>query len=203
VICACLPYFHPFIIDLLARTIAPETVTFESKSGNRQTSDVESDFTPPSPASMSHLTRKTPEPYCRPLVTWGLDHSSLHRHSRFPSNTAKPIFTPRPPESFFNRLIEVPQSRPQTSTSETDPLSRPPPRLPHVGVLPIIDWDSDSSTSGGSRRSTPVRNPTSEYVFNRQNVISVPEESYLYDDGSKRFAPPITPRMFKAPPRAF
>lgn len=45
-----------------------------------------------------------------------------------------------------------------------------------------------------------------EYVFNRQQVISVPDENQLYDegDGSKRFKPPLpSPRMPRRPPRAF
>lgn len=179
---------------------------FESKSPRGDMSSSEMASPRSSRASLAPLTRLTPEPYCRPLVTWGLDHSSLHRHSRsathFPPNAAKPIFTPRPPESFFNRLIEVPQSRPPTS-SNTDPLSAPP-QLPHVGILPHIDWDSESSNSGGSRQGSPVvRRPDSEYVYDRQKVISVAECSYVYNEGSKIFIPPMTPRMPRAPPRAF
>ena len=208
VICACLPYFHPFIIGLLAQTEEPDTVSFDRDSKHIPRSSFGPMSSHSSQASTTRLTQKTPEPYCRPLVTWGLDHVSIHRHSHsrsashFPPNTARPVFTPRPPSNVFNRLIDVPipQSRPPTSTSATDPLSMPP-TLQHVGVLPFIDWDSES---GSSRRSSPMRQPTSDYVFNRQKVVSVSEENYMYDDGSKKFAPPLpSPRVPKRPPRAF
>lgn len=158
--------------------------------------------------STTAFAEKTEEPYCRPLATYGLDRSSTHVHSqsvtRFPANVAKPIFTPSPPENFFNRLIETPRSRPGTSSSSNKTPVESPTHLSVCGVLPTIDWDSESSASNSSRRSSPSRQPTSEYIFNRSKVISVSEERHLYDDGVKQFAPPLpSPGMLKPSPRAF
>jgi hypothetical protein len=201
IVAACLPCLHPFIIKVLAGTIEPETFSYKCSSPafikhylNREPPGFDPGSSQSSRASMMPLAEKLSEPYCRPLATYGLDCSSNHRHtissSRFPSNIAKPIFGSRPPENVFNRHIEVPQSRPATSTSATDPLAAPR-NLRDVGVLPTLEWDTESSKSGGSRRSSPARYPTTEYILNRQQVISVPEESHLYDDESKRFAPPL------------
>ncbi|KAF2029803.1 hypothetical protein EK21DRAFT_112479 [Setomelanomma holmii] len=214
IISACLPCLHPFIIRVLAGAVYPETISFNYGAPpclrqflGRRSSACDSTSSRSSHASTSPLTEKTTEPYCRPLATYGLDQSSKHCHShsasRFPPNVTTPIIVPRAPENVFNRLIEVPQSRPTTSTSAKDPLAMPK-RLSDVGVLPIIDWELESSASGGSRRSSPSRQPTAEYVFNRQKVISVPEENHLYDDGLRKFAPPLpSPLMPARPPRAF
>ncbi|KAF2825458.1 hypothetical protein CC86DRAFT_43418 [Ophiobolus disseminans] len=161
VICACVPYFHPFIIDLLARSQLP---TVCEKPYSHTSSDTHSQD--------SH--------YCRPLVTWGLDRAN----SPFPQNIARPIFTPHPPSNVFNRLIPVP--------------SRPPTAPEHVGVLPPLDWESDSSRSRsrGSRTS-----PTSEYVFNRHNVVSMSDETDLLEEGRGGFKAPLpSPRR---PGKAF
>jgi hypothetical protein len=211
VISACLPCLHPFIINILDGTIEPTTIQYKCRLKyyvERNTPMFEATSLRSSRASITPLTEKTTEPYCRPLATYDLDRSSAHRHthsaSHFPSNIAKPVFNPRPPENVFNRLIEVPlQSRPATSTSATDPLA-PPRNLRDVGVLPNLDWDTESSNSSGSRKGSPARHPTSEYLFNRQQVISVPEEHSLYDKETKRYAPPLpSPRWPKRPPRAF
>jgi hypothetical protein len=214
IISACLPCLHPFIISMLAGTVEPDTISFNHGTAphikrflGRSTSSFDPTCSRSSHTSSTPLTEKVPETYCRPLATYGLDRASNHGHkhsaSRFPANVARPVFCPRPPENVFNRLIEVPQSRPTTSNSTKDPLSMPRD-LSDVGVLPIIDWETESSASGNSRRSSPSRQPTAEYCFSRQMVISVPEESLLYDDGSKRFAPPLpSPSMPKQPPRAF
>jgi hypothetical protein len=217
IISACLPCLHPFIVSILAGKTQPETIPYKYSAPPcfRQYLEGKTTTFDPTESRSSHasttpLTEKTSEPYCRPLATHGLIRSSAHGHSNsgthFPPNIAKPIFTPQPPENVFNRLIPVPQSRPAsrpgTSTSATDPLSMPR-HLSEVGVLPIIDWDSESNNSGGSRKSSPTRQPTAEYVFNRQKVISVPEETHLYDDGHKQFAPLPSPRWPKRPPRAF
>lgn len=222
VICACLPILHPFIIGLLSQAIEPEVVPYSRRPGSHMRKPLyasNTDFASSrsSHASMSPLTRQRSDSYCRPLATWGLDHISIHRHShstlRLHQNVAKAVFTPRPPENVFNRLIEVPQSRPPTSTSATDPLCKVQRQqvrradtmrsIKDMGVIPAIDWDTDSSTSGGSRKDNPTRNPTPEYVFNRQKVISVSEESHVYDDESKKFLPPTTPKVLRKPPRAF
>jgi hypothetical protein len=214
VISACLPCLHPFIIKVLAGSIEPETISFTSctpsfmrKYLGRTTQTFEPATSQSSQTSTTNLTEKM-EPYCRPLATHGLDRSSnlhrqLHSASHFSPNVAKPVFNPQPPQNVFNRLVEVPQSRPGTTTSTTDPLAIPK-NLSEVGCLPTIDWDTNSSSSGGSRRNSPTRNPTAEYVFNRQQVISVPDENHLYDDGSKKFAPPSpSPGWPNRPPRAF
>jgi hypothetical protein len=214
IITACLPCLHPFIIKVLAGTIEPETVSYKCNSPpfiknylDRKAPSFDPRSSRSSHASILPLAEKASEPYCRPLATYGLDCSSSHRHtlsnSRFPSNVAKPIFGSGPPENVFNRHVEVPQSRPATSTSTTDPLAAPK-NLRDVGVLPTLEWDTESSNSGGSRRSSPARYPTAEYILNRQQVISVPEESHLYDDESKKFAPPLpSPHSPQRPPRAF
>lgn len=214
VITACFPCLHPFIVKVLAGTIEPELVAHECRAHpfvqralGRKSPVFDSTSSRSSHASITPLTEKSSEPYCRPLATYGLDRASNHRRthssSHFPSNVAKPVFDPQPPENIFNRFVEVPVSRPVTSGSTADPLATPR-ILKDVGVLPTLDWETESSNSSGSRRSSPTRNPTAEYVFNRQQVISVPEENHIYDDGSKKFAPPLpSPRWPKRPPRAF
>ena len=215
IITACLPVLNPFIIKIIAGKIEPEEISytnsappfikryFERKS---QTPIFDSTTSRGSHASITPLTENTTEPYCRPLATYGLDLSSNHRlthsSSHFALNIAKPIFTPSPLENVFNRHINIPASRPATSTSAKDPLAAPT-QLDDVGVLPTLEWETESSSSG-SRRSSPARHPTAEWVGIRQKVISVPEEEHLYDDESKRFFPPLpSPRCLKKPPRAF
>jgi hypothetical protein len=215
VISACLPCLHPFIIRVLTGNIEPEMVSFTRYTPpyikqflRGSAPGFDPTLSPSSQTSTTHLTEKMAESYCRPLATYGLDGSSNHHRqshsaSHFPSIIARTVFSPQPPENVFNRLIEVPQSRPCTSTSTKDSLAIPK-NLNDVGLLPTIDWDTESDISGDSRRSSPTRHPTAEYVFNRQQVISVPEENHLYDDESKRFAPPLpSPRWPKQPPRAF
>jgi hypothetical protein len=215
VISACLPCLHPFIIKVLAGTIQPETVSFTYYTPpfmrtylGRTNPDFEPTRSRSSQGSTTNLTEKIAEHYCRPLATYGLDRSSnLHRHTHsathFPPNIARTVFNLRPPPNVFNRPFAVPQTRPVTSTSTSDSLTIPK-NLNDVGCLPIIDWDTDSSKSAGSGRNSLARNPTSEYVFNRQQVISVPDENHLYDDGTKQFAPPLpSPRWPKRPLRAF
>lgn len=214
VITACLPCLHPFIAKVIAGTIEPEPVTYKCHSNpfvrrifDRKPPVFDTTSSRSSRSSITPLTEKSSEPYCRPLATYGLDRASNHRRthssSHFPPNCAKPVFDPQPPENIFNRFVEVPVSRPCTSGSTADPLATPK-NLKDVGILPTLDWETESSNSGGSRRSSPTRNPTAEYVFNRQQVISVSEENHIYDDGSKKFAPPLpSPRWPKRPPRAF
>ncbi|KAL5114516.1 hypothetical protein ACEQ8H_007606 [Pleosporales sp. CAS-2024a] len=216
VITACLPCLHPFIVKIIAGTIEPQAISYTDNAPpfiknyfGSKTPRFDSTTARSSHASIAPMTeKKAAEPYCRPLATHGLDMMSSHRHNRstpqFAVNVAKPIFTPEPPENVFNRHIDVPQSRPATSASATDPLAAPK-QLKHVGILPTLDyWESGSTTSSGaSRRSSPTRNPTPEYIFNRQQVISVPEE-HLYDDESQKFAPPLpSPRWPRKPPTAF
>ncbi|KAH3914062.1 hypothetical protein HBI56_053860 [Parastagonospora nodorum] len=215
IITACLPVLNPFIIKIIAGKIEPEEISYTNSAPlfikryfehKPQAPIFDYTTSHSSHASITPLTEKTAEPYCRPLATYGLDLSSNHRlthsSSHFALNIAKPIFTPSPPENVFNRHINVPVSRPATSTSAKDPLAAPT-QLDDVGVLPTLEWETESNSSG-SRRSSPARHPTAEWVGIRQKVISVPEEEHLYDDESKRFCPPLpSPRCPKKPPRAF
>ena len=214
VITACLPCLHPIIISILAGTTKLDTINIDyeappliqqywrKKTGN---------FYPiPSWASSTSrlpFLEKPEEPYCRPLATHGLDQSSPHLCAeavpRIPINVAQPVFARAPPENIFNRLIEVPKSRPVTTSSTTNPFEAPK-NWGEVGVLPMIDSDSDSNKSIASSKGSSSRKRTSEYVFQRSKVISVPEERHLYDDGVKQFAPPLpSPRWPRKPPRAF
>lgn len=216
VISACLPCLYPFIISILAGRAESETVNlgYSAPPCIRQYFGLKSTGPHPnssrsSRASITPLAGDMEEAYCRPLATYGLDRASTQSHpslaGRFPANVAKPIFTKTPPENIFNRLIEVevPLSRPGTSSSNMKAVEKPQ-IWGDVGVLPTIDWDSDSNASSASKRISAARQPTAEYVFNRQKVISVSDERCLYDDGFKQFAPPLpSPRMPRRPPRAF
>ncbi|KAF1935019.1 hypothetical protein EJ02DRAFT_362415 [Clathrospora elynae] len=216
VITACLPCLHPFIISILAGTNKPEMVNinyghlpFVRQYSDQKTSSFDPTSSRVSQASTTPFAEKAEEPYCRPLATYGLDRSSARHHpqsiTRFPANVAKPVFNLNPPRNVFNRRIEfeVPHSRPSTASSTINQ-SELPRTLGDFGVLPAVDWDSEIIVAGSSRRNSPIRQPTAEYVFNRQKVISVPEERHLYEDGFKRFIPPLpSPRIPKWPPRAF
>ncbi|KAF2635635.1 hypothetical protein P280DRAFT_553688 [Massarina eburnea CBS 473.64] len=140
-----------------------------------------------------------------------------------------------PPQDVFMAPVQIPSySRPTTphswapsqtrnaashsrSNSRKASKSRVHPRRPSdapeipqtlsdVGVLPLIDWDTDSSDRG-SGQSNVSRRPNSEYVFHRSKVISVPEESYLregQEEYYKKYYPPLpSPRTPKKPPRNF
>jgi hypothetical protein len=209
VITACLLCLHPFIVGILAGTTEPETVELNGERRlcqliDKKTASFESTSLQSSPGSETFFSDKAIDvSYCHPLATYGLDRSS--NHVRFPSNVAKPVFTPTP-ENIFNRRIEIEEvpSRPPTSSSTTTRM-KAPKHLGDVGILPMIDWDSDSSTSGKSQRRSSPRQPASEYVFKRQQVVSFPDESYLFEDGVKRFTPPLPSPLMNSwpPPRAF
>lgn len=208
IITACLPCLHPFIISVLAGRTKTDCLIFEC-NGKRKLKQYlykktgRFSFDPMSSQSSGiPIKEAMTTDYCRPLATYGLDRSSAHLNSQhfnhFPSNIATPIFDPKPPENVFMRHVEIPKSRPTTSASKDLPSI--PKTLSEVGVLPIIDWDTDSSESG---RDSPSRRPNSEYVFNRSKVISVPEEDQLYDNGQywKKYYPPLpSPKMPKRPP---
>ncbi|KAH8722928.1 hypothetical protein GQ44DRAFT_774455 [Phaeosphaeriaceae sp. PMI808] len=212
-ICACFPCLHPFIVHILAGKKEPKPIEcnalpwidrylgWKFLGSNRLPS-------PPSHTILSPLTEKISEPYCRPLATYDFDSASNHGQSNvvphFRPNIARPIFVPRSPTNVFNRRVEVPQSRPGSSNSKTDPISTSPD-ISGVGLLPTIDsWDMKVEFHAELRNPVPIRHPTAEYVFNRQKVISVSEDMYWYDDGSKVFLPPLpSPTMPRWPPRCF
>lgn len=150
----------------------------------------------------SHMTFAPVEsPYCHPLATHGLTRSSpscdSYNFPRIPSNVALPLTTLEPPRDVFNRLIR------SSSSLDLDPLGSPR-NVDDLGCLPAPDWEEAEDV--GSGRATPERRPTSEYVFERSKVISVPEERNMFEIGKEwnGFVPPLpTPKMLADPPRAF
>jgi hypothetical protein len=145
-------------------------------------------------------------PPCHPLATHGLIHTSPNMDTRTftnnPSCAAPPLPATNPCENIFNRLISVPHCRPGTSSSNLDPLGIPR-TLDDVGFLPVPDWDYEAENVESQRNEISAR-PVSEYVFNRQKVISVSDERCIYDDLCKKFMPPLpSPQMSQQPPRAF
>ncbi|KAJ4371894.1 hypothetical protein N0V86_008448 [Didymella sp. IMI 355093] len=122
---------------------------------------------------------------------------------RIPSNIALPLSTPKPPVNVFNRLIR------SSSSLDLDPLGTPR-NLEELGCLPAPDWEyeeaEEAKEDAESGRISPERRPTSEYIFQRSKVISVPEERNMFEVGREwnGFVPPLpTPKMLKDPPRAF
>lgn len=128
--------------------------------------------------------------------------------NRLPSNIATPAKDPNPPANVFQRTVEYPRStsRPPTAHSNKDPLIFPavarsksqkslppiPQRLSEVGVLPPINWESESSRDGSSGRGSPERKRDSTYVFNREKVISVPEDNMVMFEKEywRKYPPP-------------
>ncbi|ORY10100.1 hypothetical protein BCR34DRAFT_486210 [Clohesyomyces aquaticus] len=199
IITACLPYLHPFILGVLCGKTTPEHVVFEChKNTNIREYFRRRDFKLNSTYSSSSTTPMREESYCAPLATYGLDRSSAHLNSqhfnRFPANVATPIVGNHPPENCFNRSVDIPRSRPGTPASPKGLPTVPPKTLSQVGVLPMVDWDTDTSDHGSSSSSSSPsksRRPRSEYVFSREKVISVPEAGKLYEeDYWRRYPPP-------------
>lgn len=191
-------------------------------------------FDPMSSHSSGTLIRQEKdEEYCAPLATYGLDRTSTHlispQPSRLPSNVATPCASPDPPEDVFMRSVEIPSVSRHSSTKSMRSMrsmrsarrpsvvhnSRGVPQIPEipkslaeVGVLPLIDYDTDSTVSdkASSASSQKSRRPPSDYIFNRSKVISVPEESFLREEGQyyKKYYPPLpSPKIPRKPPRAF
>ncbi|KAL1610156.1 hypothetical protein SLS60_001821 [Paraconiothyrium brasiliense] len=229
VITACLPSLHPFIVKMLAGLIKSEAI---SNLSCRQKISILSRFpgqrhfdSMSSQSSNMPIKQEKEEEYCAPLATYGLDRASTHLISpqlnRFPVNVATPRDSPEPPKDVFMRTVEIPTSASRSaslrrkSTVRTIRNSRGIPQIPEipkslseVGVLPMPDWDTDSSVSDRTD-SQQSRRPPSDYIFKRSKVISVPEESYLRDQGGegqyyKKYYPPLpSPKVPKKPPRAF
>ncbi|KAF2192857.1 hypothetical protein K469DRAFT_729949 [Zopfia rhizophila CBS 207.26] len=193
VITACLPCLHPFILSILSGATKPDRLVFECKHKENlmeylRKKNPRFDSTRSSSSTMPMKNSH----YVAPLATYGLDRSSAHLHSqhfnRFPTNVATPVDGPNAPENVFNRSVEIPRSRPITSASQKELPPLPPKSLSQVGVLPVVDWDTDSDRD--SARSSPSRNRTSDYIFSREKVISVPEAKKLYEEGYWRRYPP-------------
>ncbi|KAF9728882.1 hypothetical protein PMIN06_002424 [Paraphaeosphaeria minitans] len=235
IITACLPSLHPFIVKMLAGSIKSEEIMtcgerhFQNMSLFSRRRDFDSIS---SQSSGMPIKQEKEEEYCAPLATYGLDRASTHlispQSNRFPLNVATPRASPEPPKDVFMRSVEIPTSASRSaslrrkSTVRTVRNSRGIPEIPEipkslseVGVLPLIDFDSDSKTSdirseaSSQQNSQRSRRPRSGYVFNRSKVISVPEESFLRDQREeeqyyKKYYPPLpSPKTPRQPPRAF
>jgi hypothetical protein len=132
--------------------------------------------------------------HCRPLATHGLLRSSTQLDFQTPSNIASdsesPMEEPKVPENVFMRHIEISEQNPQTYLSAR-PLGPAPKSLNQVGIIPSADWDTESSDRCPSSRSDRSRRRNSDYIFNRQKVISVPENNAMYEqDQWRRYPPP-------------
>jgi hypothetical protein len=184
------------VLQLLAGITKPESLQFKGnpwpkiRGYVRRSPGEKTKFD--SMSSQNSTLMQEENDYCKPLATYGLDRSSAHLHSqhfnRFPSNVATPIFDPSPPENVFMRSVEFPISYPGTLPAPTRPKAAPQ-TASQCGVLPTIDWDSESDHE--SEASSPTRKRDSAYIFNRENVISVPEASALYSqDYWKQYPPP-------------
>lgn len=226
IITACAPCLHPFILSILSGETKTETLRLDCAAKRFRKYWYGDPFDPTaSHSSTLPLRGEKQEDYCRPLATYGLDRSSAHLNSqhfnRFPSNIALPIASSEPPENVFMRHVEIPPmrswppSRPPTrSSSQKTNVTRspsqktlppiPPKSLAQVGVLPVVDWDTDSSDkgsqrSGGSAESAQSRGSAgsrrakrnSDYIFQREKVISVPEANAMNEQEYwKRYPPP-------------
>lgn len=231
VITACLPSLHPFIVKMLAGSVKSEDiVTSEERHflnmswfSKRRAFDSMS-----SQSSDATMRQEKKQEYCAPLATYGLDRASTNpmspQSSRFPLNVATPRASPQPPKDVFMRSVEIPTSasrsaslrRKSTVKTVRNSIGIPevpeiPKTLSEVGVLPLIDFDSDSNMSDARSEasSKQSRRPPSDYVFNRSKVISVPEEGFLRDQREegqyyKKYYPPLpSPKTPRKPPRAF
>lgn len=238
VITACLPSLHPFIARTLAGSITRQSVNqfiCPEKSKILAYVSRRKGFDPISSQSSNRpVNRGESGEYCAPLATYGLDRASSlpvsPQPTRFPARTATPAASPDPPDNVFMRSVEIPTVSRQSSVKSMMSMrsmrrpsathdSRAIPQVPEVpkslaevGILPFIDFDANNSgSSKESARSSSKsrRRPPSEYVFNRSKVISVPEESYLREQGDgdqyyKKYYPPLpSPKPLKKPPRAF
>lgn len=200
VISACLPGLHPLVAKDMSDIASTHTAQNEDSSwwDAKKFGSLSSHSMQPSMNSPIAI-ESAESPYCRPLATHGLVRSSpscdSYNFPRIPSNVALPLSTPGPPVNVFNRLIK------SSSSLDLDPLGTPR-NIDDLGCLPTPDWE-DKDESG---RVSPERRPTSEYVFNRSKVISVPEDRNMFDIEQEwsGFVPPLpTPNIVKNPPRAF
>ncbi|KAF2654813.1 hypothetical protein K491DRAFT_716808 [Lophiostoma macrostomum CBS 122681] len=196
VITACIPTLHPFVLHLLAGITKPESLQFKGNPWPKIKSYVHRTPKKNKFDSMSSQSSTLPmqeeNDYCKPLATYGFDRSSAdlrpQLHNRIPSNVATPIFGLDPPENVFMRSVQFPLDCPGAPPAPKRP--RPPPQTAsQCGILPIIDWESESDCD--SIPSSPTRKRDSDYVFNREKVISVPEANAMYSQEYwKQYPPP-------------
>lgn len=201
VVSACLPGLHPLVAKEMNDTASVDTINSDISShwDVRKFGTLSSHKSEPSVDSNATL-EPVESPYCRPLATHGLVRSSPSSDSynfpRLTSNVALPLSTPEPPVNVFNRLIR------SSSSLDLDPLGTPR-NVDELGCLPASDWNDGEDGSG---RTSPERRPTSDYVFQRSKVISVPEDRNMFEVEKEwnGFVPPLpTPRIVMNPPRAF
>lgn len=202
VISACLPGLHPLVAKEMNDTASMDTTQRESGSHWDEKKFGALSAHKVQPSVDSNATSESVEsPYCHPLATHGLVRSSpscdSYNFPRLPSNIALPLSTLEPPSNVFNRLIR------SSSSLDLDPLGAPR-NVDDLGCLPAPDWEDEEDEESG--RSSPDRRPTSDYVFQRSNVISVPDDRNMFEVGREwhGFVPPLpTPRLLANPPRAF
>lgn len=208
VVSACLPGLHPLVAKDMSENSSPHSPQPDNTThwDTKKFGSLSSHSSQPSIDSHTAL-EPVISPYCRSLLTHGLVRSSPSCDSysipRMPSATEPTQPTLYAPENVFNRLVGVSAARPGSSSLDLDPLGIPRAVF-DLGCLPLPspDWDGDVE----SGRASPERRPTSEYVFHRSKVISVPEDGSLLEagEGWKRFLPPLpSPQMLRRPPRAF
>lgn len=207
IVSACLLGLHPLLAKDMSDTssIYTETNGLESRWDARKFGSLSYSYVSQRSIDSHNPHEPAISPYCRPLATHGLVRSSASYDSysfpRFPSNIALPLSTPEPPVNVFNRLVR------SSSSLDLDPLGRPR-NLEELGCLPAPDWEDEEvgemQENAQSGSNIPDRRPTSEYIFQRSKVISVPEERNMYEIGREwtGFVPPLpTPKVFDNPPR--
>ncbi|KAJ8108367.1 hypothetical protein OPT61_g8223 [Boeremia exigua] len=204
VISACLPGLHPLIAKEMNDTASVNTPrnTSESHWDSKKYGSLSTHKSHPSVDSNATV-EPIGSPYCRPLATHGLVRSSpscdSYNFPHLPSNVALPLSTLEPPVDVFNRLIR------SSSSLDLDPLGTPK-NVDDLGCLPAPDWDEEEVEDLEAGRASPDRRPTSDYVFQRSKVISVPEDRNMFEIGKEwnGFVPPLpTPGILTNPPRAF
>jgi hypothetical protein len=114
------------------------------------------------------------------------------------SNITAPLSPLKPPQNVFNRLVR------SSSSLELDPVGSSARNVDELGCLPAPDWEE--AEDGNDEGESDERRPTSEYVFERSKVVSMPEERTMFEIGKEwtGFVPPLpTPKILANPPRAF
>lgn len=203
---ACLPGLHPLVAQDMSDTSSTHINTDgrEPRWDARKFGSLSFSHVPQRSIDSHNPLEPVISPYCRPLATHGLVRSSAscdsYNFPRIPSNIAPPLSSPEPSVNVFNRLIR------NSSSLDLDPLGTPR-NLEELGCLPAPDWeDEELEEDAQSARVSLERRPTSEYIFQRSKVISVPEERSMFEIGKEwnGFVPPLpTPKLLNKPPRAF